>query len=283
MSDFYADVPGHRMALDRDGTNMYVISSTNVVTQLTGPQVVDVSNEVNGGVFVCGQNENGSLLVIFPELRDIVGYYLNVAGGNTDLVLLDSSPDSTNGVDGTWTPLSPSVGYNENIQPGYRTHISALSLTGIRCMRFHYHASAPTYGASLGVHIYGGASAGQNPDRLILWHPTTDTQLSGSWFDFEDTPRLSGADKTFRVKNNSATLTATASVLAVDALTDTTPSVPAQFTLSQNGTSFASTQTIGDLAPGAISPVQTVRRTTPADAVLSLWAARIAVVAATWV
>jgi hypothetical protein len=65
-------------------------------------------------------------------------------------------------------------------------------------------------------------------------------------------------------------------------MTDTTPTVVGQHMLSTDGTTFTSTITIPDLAPGAISGVLTLRRTTPSDAVLSVWDLRLSAVAASW-
>jgi hypothetical protein len=149
-------------------------------------------------------------------------------------------------------------------------------------VRFRTSAGAPSYGCFPSVHIYGNPSSGQNPNRLAIWHPTSDAHISGAYYDWGDTPRSSSADRTCRVKNMSATLKAEAITVAFDILTDTTPSVPAQFLVSEDGLTFTATADIGDLPAGGISPILTVRRNTPTNAALSVWEPRIIAQASDW-
>ena len=83
------------------------------------------------------------------------------------------------------------------------------------------------------------------------------------------------------MKNNSATLTANSIQLSTTVLTNTTPSLVNQFEYSDGG-AFAQTLDIGNLAPGAISPLITVRRNTDISATLSVWTARIDIEPTSW-
>ncbi len=115
-----------------------------------------------------------------------------------------------------------------------------------------------------------------------MWNPSTDERVGPAHFDWGDAPRSSSADKTFRIKNLSGTLTANDVSVSLNALTDTTPSVPGQHLISYDGGPFQAQVDIGDLGPGAISDVLTLRRVTPDNAVLSLWSFRIFAAADSW-
>ena len=108
-------------------------------------------------------------------------------------------------------------------------------------------------------------------------------KASASWFDGGDVPRSSSADKTFRIKNLSATYTANDVDLYVQALTPGSPSAAGMYTLSDDTVTFQPTLNISTLAPGAISSVFTLRRVTPSDAPISTWSARLAADVNEWV
>lgn len=285
MAGNYPNAPSNRMLLDRDGAQMYKIDgATNVVTQLTSGQVAKVNNEstkVFGTDYLLhGQGQTATLLVFFPEKRDLAGYYYNTLNPVT-INAVEVSTNTTNGVDGTWTAVT-AAGYGEPVSPNFRTKIQGLSQLGIRAIRLRSSVGAPSFGNLPTLHLYGNPSSGQNPDRLAVWHPSSDAHINGYYYDWGDTPRSSSADRTCRIKNMSATLTAEAITVAVDALTDTTPSVPGQYLISENGVDFDATADIGDLSPGGISAVLTVRRNTPTDAALSVWEPRIIASALSW-
>jgi hypothetical protein len=119
-------------------------------------------------------------------------------------------------------------------------------------------------------------------DNLVLYDSASDERVGAAYFDFGDVRQTSSADKQFRVHNNSVAQTASTITISCETLTDTTPSVPPQFTFSTDGTTFSATVTIASLAPGATSSALTVRRVTPSNATLSLWWARIVASAGSW-
>lgn len=124
-------------------------------------------------------------------------------------------------------------------------------------------------------------------NAMRMWRPTLDELLDdnnsadGAFFDWGDVQRNTTSDKSFRVKNESATLTANGVVVSQQTLTDTTPAVNSMFTFSDGG-AFATSIEIGSLAPGALNPVITKRFTRPNDAVLSLWASRTVANPTSW-
>lgn len=222
--------------------------------------------------------------VIFPQSRDIRGLYCNYEDAP---ITLQYSLNSTNGIDGNWSNV-PGSSYVEAItNQTYRSNIISVNLNGVTSIRIW---RSNGYGGSNGpksLHIYGSYAAGALDDRLRPWHPTLDEPLDdptsedGAWLDFGNVPRATTADKTFRIKNNSGTLTANAIDISTTIITDGSPTIPPQFTYSDGG-AFATTINIGTLSPGQISPVITIRRTTPSNAALGLWSPRVNSVPASW-
>lgn len=286
MAGNYPDSPGYRMPIDRDGTELVKVKS-GVITSLTGAQKITLNDEGETALaeeIMDATNPTLDLVAVFPELRDLAGYFwdFQTSIGGIGTYAVSTSVDSTNGIDGTWVAQGVAVNANGSVKPLYRSNVISMSVPGIKAIRLRItYSSSYTYATVKAFHVYGAITAGQNPDRLELWHPTLNQRLGYADLDWGNVPRSSTADKTFRVKNRSATLTANAIVVAMDALTDTTPSVPAQHTLS-NGGAFASSQNIGALAAGAISGVLTLRRVTPSDAVLSVWSMRVFAEAGSW-
>jgi hypothetical protein len=280
MAGNYPDAPSWRMAYDRDGTQVFVVSSANAVTQLTSAQLVTLNDESDGSYSILGANGSAKLVFIFPELRDLDGFLHLVNEASTMSTAV--SADTTNGVDGTWTTISTAAPSSSTVKTAYRTLITSTTALAVRAVRFSASTSSFTSWGIKALHLYGEPVPGANPNRLELWHPTLDEKLGPAAFDWGDVPRSSSADRTFRVKNLSGSMTAGAVRVAMESLTDTVPSVVAQHTISYNGGSFLAQVNIGDLGPGAISGPLTLRRVTPSNAVLSLWSFRVFAESTAW-
>ena len=134
------------------------------------------------------------------------------------------------------------------------------------------------------VHLYGELAPDETLKRVEFWHPTFDQKQPPSWFDWGNCPRQSTDQIAFRLKNLSPSQFANDVSLTLQALTDTTPSVPAQHFLSTDLHRWYATIDVGDLAPEGLSPVAYVRRVTPSNAVLSTprWALTIKPVVSSW-
>lgn len=288
MAGSYPDSPSWRMAIDRDGTQGYQISETNVVTQLSAAQMQMLANEADDYVVGASNAANGYLMLIFPEARDIDGFFVDVDAPSELYPVswaMEVSADTTNGLDGTWTQIASgtaAAGGVDAVSPAYRTVVSTTQLAqrAIRVRRSVAGTSGEMRIAAF--HVFGEPSPGENPDRLALWHPTLDERVTPAYFDWGNVPRSSSGDLLFRVKNLSSTLTASSVRVAMETLTDGTPSVPGQHSLSFGGGSFLAQVTIGDLAPGATSGQVTLRRITPSNAQLGLFAFRVFSEADSW-
>lgn len=278
MAGLYPDAPGMKFQYHVDGSSGFDAGGTTFTSGLLSSLNDETqTNDLywgNGGVSYVG--------IVFPQLRDLAGIFYVVPDQSfASAFAISTSPDTTNGIDGTWTVRStatPATGVSQ-----YRTGITTLAVTGIKAIRAGISATISTNGNRYmtGLHLYGSIPASSTPDRLTLWHPTLNQELGGAALDFSDTARTYTFDKTFRVKNLSSSLTANSILLTTTALTDTSPTVVSQLTLSQ-GSGFASTQTITSLAPGAISAVCTVRFTVLSTATVGLWRQRVAANAGSW-
>lgn len=265
MAGAYPDFPGPRIAYDKDGSQVYQVSTSNVVTAYSQAQATAWNNETNGGSGLGG----AYLLIIFPVLMDLVGVYLCAGGLGATIV----SSDTTNGIDGTWTttPTIPSSPISA-ISPYYRTQINPVSLSGVKAIKFNALSGQGIYK----VHLYGQPSA--VADRLEFWHPTLDQSLNvtPAWLDWGNRPRGTTATKQFRIKNRSGSLTASSITVGMEAPTDSpTPTYVSQHDFSLDGVSYSPTVVVSSLAPGAISAPITVRQTLSASASISLWTQRI--------
>jgi hypothetical protein len=254
----YPDAPGHRMAYDRDGSAVVYwtggIGATGTITTLTNAAMVLLNNESSDTAVNFGGTTYG-FAIIFPELRDIDGFHVNTENnyGNT----FQTSSDTTNGQDGTWVTRMASFAVSNTSANGwYRGNINGLAVSNVKAVRMNEAYSQYSW------HLYGKPSPGANPDRLIFWHPTLNQELAANSLDpgdHGDVTRGQTYNVTFRVKNNSATKTATNVTLSTEALTDNSPSVVNMYTISYDGGAFGANATIPSIAPGGISNVCTLR------------------------
>lgn len=290
MAGNYPDVPAPRLAYDRDGTlGFQTDDDTGLVTAMSGAQLATLNDEDADGVEARWANSHGGYTgFIFPELRDILGFFICASSSDNAVAAtaMQTSVDSTTGIDGTWvTRIAGNIPYSQGLIPDYRT-VNACSYLGIKAIRFH---AGTFFGASLMkmIHWYGRIAAGQTPNRLRLWHPTLDQPLDdpavspdGAYFDWGNAAQNTQQDRTFRIKNNSATLTANNVTVSTDQ--PSPPAVGDTRTLSKDGSTFTSTINFTSIAPGALTAVCTLRRVTPANATLSVQVYRILASAVSW-
>lgn len=297
MAGNYSDVPAPRLAYDRDGTAMsHLVTNTSTVQQLTVGELVQLNDEDSGAVNNYGWYGNVGgvqygLAFIFPELRDIAGYLTQGGTIGASRGDLQTSVDTTNGLDGTWVTQDTSwdsAGGAANLIP-MRENITTTAFSGIKGLRVLTNMGT---GGSRSIlfhvfHLYGTKTDFTGLDTLRMWHPTLDQPLdtsspaNGAHLDWGDAAQGTTGDKTFRIKNNSASLTANSIDVTTEVATNASPTLQSQITYSDGG-AFASTINIGNLAPGVISSVITVRRTTSLSAELSLWWWRTVAEAGSW-
>lgn len=279
MAGTYPDYPNYKIPLDVIGGVIINISNPSAPTQYASSVLRSLSGESFGGAIGVSGGGNVTIAIVFPFNMDITGisYY---GGGSRAASLTGWSSDTTNGVDGTWTALS--VPNNGGGAVEARVNINAVNLPSCKSIRMFQFSSLGGSSSISQFHVYGTTSAGQNLNRLELWNPSLDQRISPAYFDWGDTPRGSSADRTFRVKNLSDTLTANNVVLSFDGIYDSSPSFSGSHALSTDGVIFSSTVTIPILYPNGVSSPITLRRSTPSNAQLSLWTTRLKAEATTW-
>lgn len=286
MAGNYPDVPAPRIAYDKDGTDFVFVSDSGSVSNTSLSNAQSMNDESDGSEYAANFG-TGWYAFLFPQLRDLRGYFLRgrSIGGTT---YVQVSSDTTNGFDGTWTTVGSSHSSGSidgGTIPDYRTSIYSLNSDNVKAFRVRRPNNQNR--AISTIHIYGTISSGESTDRLRLWHPTLDEPLDnpvpadGAYFDWGDTARGTTADRAFRIKNNSVTLTANDVDITMDALTNSSPSMPSQHTFSDGG-AFNSSLTIANIAPDSISSVITLRRAVTTTSSLSIWAGRINVTPGSW-
>lgn len=288
MAGNYPDVPGHRMAYDRDGSSMFYWDSASLNT-LDSTKRVEANDESTAADFLFISVNAGDptryVGLIFPEKRDLAGVHMSLSHLNGTRNNLQWSADTTTGVDGTWSNSIPmsDIATTDLGKEEMRNKIIPVSIAGAKGVRFEVVGGIG--GGSdrryYSFHVFGKPSTGQATDRLRLWHPTLDEEISGPYFDWGDVPRNAVLYKDFRIKNPS-TQTANDVTLTAEALTATSPTMVSEFTFSIGGSSYAYPLDIGALAPGTISPVITVRRIVASTAATSLWWSRFIASATSW-
>lgn len=282
MAGSYPDAPARKIAYDVDGSSGFRILN-GALSQLTAGDLATLNDERDTGIGQGGYS-NVYTGVVFPHKWNIVGMYHagygNDGFGNSGVTW---SADTTNGQDGTWTAVSVAAGATGS--PGYRNDVRTINLTGVKGIRCYTTTVYSAGGTFYGMNLYGTPTAGENPNRLELWHPTTDVVIPAAQLDFGDHPRGASVDKGFRVKNLSATLTASTITASLTTLQDSAaPTVLSQMTLNYNGGAFAASPVSGpaSLAPGIISPVFNLRLAALGTAQLGLRRQRLIVAAASW-
>lgn len=271
----YAVATGPKMQFDRDGSTGFFRNAAASLRSLTSGEMTTLSGETGTTVSDATASGTGVTIgVIFPDTRDIVGFQTNSTAGGAN-GLLETSTNTTTGLDGAWTTRATTYTTTAN----FRTAGLALALTGVKGIRITSTNGASGTTVYKNMHVYGIPSTGISSDRLRIWHPTLNQELAS--LDFGDPARESTYDATFRIYNNSSSQFANSVVVSTEALTDTSPTVLSQESISQ-GSGFASTQTITQLIPLALSAVLTLRFSVGAGATVGAWRQRVKAVAGSW-
>lgn len=289
MAGNYPDAIGPRIPYDRDGTVGVLYNvSTGGITQQSQTVLTGINDESSAGTS-WGFSSSYAYWsgFIFPQNIDLIGYFI-AHGGNSyqwSFGAIQTSTNTTNLMDGTWTQIAANHAYNSSASPTYRTGQVSLAASGIKAIRFWNSPGGGSVSLSWTVmHLYGKPSA--TSDRLELWHPTLDQPLSSTpaYFDYGDISRGTGAvTKDFRIKNLSTTLTASSITVGVEALTDSgAPTYVSQTQFRYNGGAYASTATLGALGPNSISLPFTAKLDTLSNATLGVWAQRYYATAGGW-
>lgn len=284
MAGSYMDAPAARIAYDRDGSVGVGITASGVPTQLTLAMLQGFNSEREAGTAPSAGASR--VAIVFPIPVDLKAVFLSLIAA-TPTASIETSKDTTTGVDGTWTTQVPAANHLKDVKPNYRILTMLNELPGgaanqnVRGVRIS--SSTSTLPNIRALHFYGDPSGSATPDRIAVWHPSLNIPLPVTQFDWGNVPRSSSADRSFRIKNLSTNLIAGDIEVYVEALTPGAPSVSGMHTISDNGgATFLTSATISELGPGEISGVFILRRVVPANAQVSVWSARVAADVSTW-
>lgn len=282
---------------DNHGGNGSWASAPVSKTYMSEAQKSVLNNEAENNLFTIDRRvTNPSITayvgVVFPEPRDVVGWHIHLHAdaleNGAELRGFEWSDDSSNSIDGTWNTIigsqSTDYAFTQDNSYRYRIAIEAISAPACRSMRFMVRDNdTGTASAALtAFHVYGSISAGETPDRVVFIDNSTGLEFTGV-HDWGDVPRGTTLDKEIKIKNNSATLSASDIDLAFGALTGSSNT---WHTLSDSGAAFGSTLNIaGPIAAGASYPAAdtiTLRLTVAANEGLSLQSAYLSALVNTW-
>lgn len=291
MAGNYPDVPSWRIPYDLDGTVMFM-TAENSDTSFSQDDALaaQLNDEDMASSNFSHSNYNyRTMMWMFPRKMNLHGYWIVVRDyGYVGMPNLYRnilwSPNTTNGVDGTWTTVVTGSTYSRTSDgfPPLRNNIQGLSITGARALKFKsgsgHNGFATFYSA---FHLYGEPTAGEDTNKLQIVKPGTDERIAPAHFDFGDVPRNSTNIKQFRIKNRSTTATANDISVSLEVPTDTTPSFGSMHKFSDGG-SYLGQINIGNLAPGGISGNIDIRQIIDSNAVLGLRWGRIRAQATSW-
>jgi hypothetical protein len=283
----YTPLPDRRMPYDNDGTLVYFgTANTGATTAASSGQTVEMNDQdfvSVGTVTNDGTNPQFYVWLFYPEQREITATYCRFRHqfGSQDteqaLASVVGSTDTANGMDGTWETASLPAGAPAWPNDfAWRSGIVPVSFTGPKSTARFAWASTGS-GSRTGyiriLHVYGEAAAGQLAHDLIyIDHDDTPGTEYTAPEDFGDQPLGTTVVRQFRLKNTSASKTATGINIQLN---------DQDFAIAESASGpWVQTINLASLGPGAESPTYYVRCTTPAPgAALGPRAARIITVA----
>jgi hypothetical protein len=275
MAGSYPDVPSRRIAYDADGSILLSRAfDTGILVEQSAAVRVELNDEDNVNSTM---TTRGYAILIFPELREIDGIFARVNASNR-IGNVDTSGDTTNGSDGTWTNrIADYPDPDLDVYPtNYRSLITSLAVSNARGLRVDQPTSSTNWRA---IHVYGEIAAGETPDRL-LWVDNSTGAEFGLPIDYGDIPRGSAEDREVKLRNNSTTMTAASVQVTGESLFLNSGN---WYSFKEAAGSFQATLPLSSsIGASSDSPVITIRRITPDSETLGLHAGRAYANVGTW-
>lgn len=259
----YTALPDHRIPYDNDGTLVYQGDLTvGATTPSSGATLLEWQDEAfDAGA---GLEQGGANLVtwlFFPEQREVTAVYyraINLFGVGT-IGTIAGSNDTTNGLDGTWETASLPGGAPGFVDSfSWRSGIAVVSFTGPKKnVRIVNAPSNSNNQIVQMLHLYGEPAAAAMAHDLIFLDPDLGAGVAfPAPEDFGDQPLGTTVIRPFRVKNTSASRTATNINLQCN---------DADFAIGESAVGpWVVTINVLSLGPGVESATLYTRCTTPA-------------------
>jgi len=227
-------------------------------------KTVNSLSTADGHVMIC---------LIFPELRELDGAYLNRNNDADANRWFYKSVDTTNGVDGAWADTSAAFSTSGTL-PDYRDSITSMAFPGVKAVKGNMGVTGTNHNSSWRtIHLYGSISPAETPDRILF----LDTENADAEFtkvlDFGDVPRGQTTTRTFKIINNSSSKTInTVSVTAEDLYLNAGD----WYEFGNDGVNYQATYSVGNMANGAEETIH-LKQVIPGGETLGVQAGRIKV------
>ncbi len=294
MAGSYPNAPSRRIAYDDDGTvvlwnglvvmnfdDLAPVGTVPALPLLAMPQadIDQINDEETTSPTQSNQVANTSSWIVqmFLQKMEIDGGYYNVNpthSGRSQWMM--ASDDTTNGIDGTWSDLSVTTPKNTTVADDYRDSITSMADSNILAVTSFQGSDERIRWRQL--HLYGAMSPGETPDKLIFLDPDNlDVEFSLP-LDFGDVPRGQTQTDTFKIKNNSGSLTANTVQVTAEDLFDGSGS---WYTYSDDDITYVATLSLGNIGPGGTSLVH-LKQIVPDAQVVGVYAARTRATTASW-
>lgn len=298
MAGSYPDAPGMRLAYDEDGTVVWhavahtswedIQPGTLSYFDLAQRTKANEEDENSGYTQGIAQLQVRGFCWVFPEPRNVYGWNAwAVSDVQGVIYYVQTSSDTRNGIDGTWTDHTiswtvPNLLYAWDTW--YRLGIFSITTSAVRGFRFRVW-DGPLVGGGgqfWRCHLYGSISDGYTPNRLLFIDQDTGLEFAAP-LDFGDVPRGVTLDHDIKVKNNSGTLTANTNQITFQDISQTSDT---WYTIKETGGAFASSLSITSIAAGVTYPtggnVITIRLAVADDETFGPQATRAKLTTGSW-
>lgn len=290
MAGAYPDNPSRRIAYDDDATVVLLAEEAGGQTGFGDPPGIAYANAsvadmdaINDEDFASVISASGSSVVnfvtmLFPEKRDIDGlYHVTSATSVSEFHTAAKSLDTTNGYDGTWSDLALTDLHDIAwVADHYRDNIESQSEINVLGLMFKVKGSLGSQHRL--IHIYGTQSAAGTPDRLLYLDPDDADAEFTKPLDFGDVPRGQTQTDTFKIKNNSSTVSANTVVVTAE---DLFGGAGPWYTFSDDDISYSASLGLGNLAAAATKLVY-VKQVVPDAQAPGVYVARVKATQASW-
>lgn len=222
----YPNLPDRRIAYNEDGTDVKIITIAGGTIVTLSAANMDEINDIDYTIFSFTQQDVDTYLVFFlPMALEVSGFFGLMGKGSTinkGPATIEGSNDTSNGVDGSWsagTAYTPNSA-DDNFD-SWRDNIATAEFSGVDYLvyRIKFEAAPFTELNFVAIaHLYGQPTAAPTVEAdlpILFMDPDDSDNEFALPVDFGSVPAGTSSQKTFKVRNNHATLTANNIVLDV--------------------------------------------------------------------
>jgi len=273
MAGLYDDAPFRRIPLDADGSVgvHQNASGNNSLTEFTPTEMANINDESQASVQIGAGPPDTFTTLIFPELRRLDGlFFASTPGFSAETC--ESSADTTNGVDGSWTVQIAAVPIFSSVYPYFRNNITTMAVPAAKAIRVRTDAHGGL-AYIFGYHPYGAISPGETPDRILFLDTENADAVFTKPLDYAEVPRGQTQVRTIKLKNNSSSFTINTIQITAE---DLYLNAGDWYTFGDDGSTYQGTFAVGNLGPSATKLIY-VRQIIPDAETLGLQTARLLV------